>query len=110
MFAAFAWRRRSLFYGTATVVVATLFSDFIPLRSPGHQPGLWRLLAGDPYVLCGLAVLAGAGIALAARARFAKRLVERFLACLVLSVSEPGIRGAGDVDQSQHHTGSPYCA
>ncbi len=48
MLAASAWRRRSLFYGTATLVVATLFSDFIPLRSPGHQPGLWRLLAGDP--------------------------------------------------------------
>jgi alpha-1,2-mannosyltransferase len=65
MLAATAWRRRSLWYGLATAVVAIVFSEFIPLPSPGSRPDMWRLLAGDPYVLCGLAVLAGAVIALA---------------------------------------------
>ncbi len=53
-----AWRRRSPAYALAAVAAATVFSGFIPLARPGHQPGL-RLAASDLYVLCGLAVLAG---------------------------------------------------
>ena len=59
-----AWRRRSPAYALATVAAATVFSGFIPLAWPGHQPGL-RLAASDLYVLCGLAVLAGTALALA---------------------------------------------
>jgi hypothetical protein len=45
--------------------VAAVFSGFIPMPWPGHQPSLGRLLQGDLYVLCGLAVLAGTALALA---------------------------------------------
>jgi alpha-1,2-mannosyltransferase len=60
-----AWRRRSPWYGLATVAAALVFCGPFPLAWLGSLPGLGRLLAGDGYVLCGLAVLAGTGLALA---------------------------------------------
>ncbi len=55
-----AWRRRSAWYGLATATTAAVFSGRIPLSGPGPV----RPLAGDLYVLCGLAVLAGTALAL----------------------------------------------
>jgi hypothetical protein len=62
--AAIACRRRSAAFGLAAVAAAAVFSRRIPLFWPGHPPGLVRLLEGDLYVLCGLAVLAGTALAL----------------------------------------------
>jgi alpha-1,2-mannosyltransferase len=62
--AAVAWRRRSAACGLATVVAAAVFSTRIPLFWPVHPPGLVRLLEGDLYVLCGLAMLSGTALAL----------------------------------------------
>jgi alpha-1,2-mannosyltransferase len=60
-----AWRRRSPAYGLIAVAVAVTFSGFVPLPWPGHPPSPVLLLAGDLYVLCGLAVLAGTALVLA---------------------------------------------
>jgi alpha-1,2-mannosyltransferase len=60
--AATAWRRRSAARGLAALAAAAVFSRRIPLSWPGHPPGLVRLLDGDLYVLCGLAVLAGTAL------------------------------------------------
>jgi alpha-1,2-mannosyltransferase len=57
--AATAWRRRSAACGLAAVTAAVVFSRRTPLSWPAHPPGLVRLLEGNLYVLCGLAVLAG---------------------------------------------------
>jgi alpha-1,2-mannosyltransferase len=62
--AATAWRRRSAWYGLATAAAAAVFSGRIPLAGPGQPPGPVRLLEGNLYVLCGLAVLAGIALAL----------------------------------------------
>jgi alpha-1,2-mannosyltransferase len=62
--AATAWRRRSAGYALAAAVAAAVFSGRVPLPGPGHAPGPVRLLEGDLYVLCGLAVLAGTALAL----------------------------------------------
>jgi alpha-1,2-mannosyltransferase len=62
--AAAAWRLRSAWYGLAVAAAAAVFSGRIPLPGPGHPPGPARLLEGDLYVLCGLAVLAGTALAL----------------------------------------------
>jgi alpha-1,2-mannosyltransferase len=62
--AATAWRRRSAGYGLATAAAAAVFSGRIPLPGPGQPPGPVRLLEGELYVLCGLAVLAGTALAL----------------------------------------------
>jgi alpha-1,2-mannosyltransferase len=62
--AVIAWQRRSAACGLAAVAVAAVFSTRIPFSSPGQLPGLVRLLEGDLYVLCGLAVLAGTALAL----------------------------------------------
>jgi len=59
-----AWRRRSLRYGLAAAALATAFSQLIPIPSAGRQPSPGRLLVGDIYVLCGLAVLAGTALVL----------------------------------------------
>ena len=64
--AATAWRRRSAACGLAALAAAAVFSRRIPLSWPGHPPGLVRLLEGDLYVLCGLAVLAGTALTLIA--------------------------------------------
>ena len=73
--AATAWRRRSAGYGLAAAAAAAVFSGRIPLSGPGHPPGPVRLLEGDLYVLCGLAVLAGTALALIReRAQAARRL------------------------------------
>jgi len=60
-----AWRRRSPVYGLVAVAVAVAFSGFVPLPWPGRPPSPVLLLAGDLYVLCGLAVLAGTALVLA---------------------------------------------
>jgi alpha-1,2-mannosyltransferase len=60
-----AWRRRSRAWGLVAVVVAVAFSGFVPLPGPGRPPSPVLLLAGDLYVLCGLALLAGAALVLA---------------------------------------------
>lgn len=68
--AAVAWRHRSAAHGLAALAAAAVFSWRIPLSWPSHPPGLVRLLGGDLYVLCGLAVLAGTALTLIAeRAR-----------------------------------------
>jgi alpha-1,2-mannosyltransferase len=41
-----------------------VFSDYTPIPWPGHPPDALRMLASDLFVLFGLAVLAGTGIAL----------------------------------------------
>jgi alpha-1,2-mannosyltransferase len=64
--AATAWRCRSAVFGLAVLAGGVVFSRRIPLSWPGHPPGLVRLLEGDLYVLCGLAVLAGTALALIA--------------------------------------------
>jgi hypothetical protein len=46
-------------------VAAVAFSGFVPLPGPGRPPSPVLLLAGDLYVLCGLALLAGAPLVLA---------------------------------------------
>lgn len=72
--AATAWRRRSAVGGLAALAAAVVFTRRIPLSWPGHPPALVRLLDGDLYVLCGLAVLAGTALILSAeRARAASR-------------------------------------
>ena len=48
----------------AVLAGAAVFSDYTPLPWPGHPPGAGRMLASDLYVLFGLAVLAGTGVAL----------------------------------------------
>jgi alpha-1,2-mannosyltransferase len=60
-----AWRRRSPVCGLIAVTVAVAFSGFVPLPWPGRPPSPVLLLAGDLYVLCGLAVLAGTALVLA---------------------------------------------
>jgi alpha-1,2-mannosyltransferase len=59
-----AWRRRSWACGLIAAAIAVAFSGFVPLPWPGHPPRPALLLAGDLYVLCGLAVLAGTALAL----------------------------------------------
>lgn len=63
---ALAWERSSWLALAAALPVAIVFSGFIPLPWPGSHPDAWRLLQGDLYVLCGLAVLVGAGLLFAA--------------------------------------------
>jgi hypothetical protein len=70
-----ARRRRSPACGLAAA--AAVFSGLIPLPSPGHHPGLRRLLASDLYVLCGLAVLAGAALALTRERAAARAGIDR---------------------------------
>jgi alpha-1,2-mannosyltransferase len=60
-----AWRHRSPAYGLIAVGAAVAFSGFVPLPWPGHPPSPVLLLAGDLYVLSGLAVLAGTAVVLA---------------------------------------------
>lgn len=60
-----AWRRRSPWYGLAAAAAATVFSGLLPLPAHGYPLSPGRLLQGDLYVLCGLIVLAGAGVVLA---------------------------------------------
>ncbi|HEY2284385.1 MAG TPA: glycosyltransferase 87 family protein [Streptosporangiaceae bacterium] len=62
--AATAWRRRSAGYGLAAAAAAAVFSGRLPLPGAGQPPGPAGWLAGDLYVLCGLAVLAGTALAL----------------------------------------------
>jgi alpha-1,2-mannosyltransferase len=62
--AATAWRRRSAWHGLLAAIAAAVFSGRIPLPGSGHPSSLVRLLDGDLYVLCGLAVLAGTALAL----------------------------------------------
>ena len=80
-----AWRRRSAaraggscavaaaYVVTAGAVLAgaAVFSDYTPLPWPGHPPDAGRMLASDLYVLFGLAVLAGTGVALTLATRWA---------------------------------------
>jgi alpha-1,2-mannosyltransferase len=58
-----AWRCRPWLAGLSVAAVASIFSP-IPLPWTGGSPGPGRLLAGDLYVLCGLAILAGTAVAL----------------------------------------------
>jgi alpha-1,2-mannosyltransferase len=60
-----AWRRRSRAWGLVAVVAAVAFSGLVPLPGPGRPPSPVLLAAGDLYVLCGLALLAGAVLVLA---------------------------------------------
>jgi alpha-1,2-mannosyltransferase len=71
--AAVAWRRRSPLWALATVALFIAFSGLDPMPWPGRRPGLVRILAGNLYVVCGLAILAivaflaGAALLLARR-------------------------------------------
>jgi alpha-1,2-mannosyltransferase len=60
-----AWRRRSRAWAVAAVVVTVGFSGFVPLPWPGKPPSPVLLLAGDLYVLLGLAVLVSTALVLA---------------------------------------------
>jgi alpha-1,2-mannosyltransferase len=60
-----AWRARSRACGLAAAALAVAFSGFVPLPWPGHPPRPALLLAGDLYVLCGLAVLGSTAAVLA---------------------------------------------
>jgi len=71
--AATARRRRSAWCMLAAAAVAAVFSGLIPLTPAGHRPGPMLLLASNLYVLCGLAVLAGAALALAREGAVAAR-------------------------------------
>lgn len=62
---ALAWERSSRLVLAAALAVAIVFGGFVSLPWPGPHPNPWRLLQDDLYVLCGLAVLAGAGLLLA---------------------------------------------
>ncbi|MGN6276090.1 MAG: glycosyltransferase 87 family protein [Solirubrobacterales bacterium] len=62
---ALAWERSSWLLLLAALAAAIVFGGLVPLPRPGPHPDLWRLLQDDLYVLCGLAVLAGAGLAFA---------------------------------------------
>jgi alpha-1,2-mannosyltransferase len=64
-----AWQRRSFGIGLVAVAVTVVFCGHIPMLWPGHPPSTERLVTGDLYVLCALAVLAGTAVALA-RERF----------------------------------------
>src|SRR5579859_446577 len=68
-----AWRRRSRAWGLIAVVVAVAFSGLVPLPGPGRPPSPVLLAAGDLYVLCGLALLAGAALVLARESAPARR-------------------------------------
>jgi alpha-1,2-mannosyltransferase len=73
--AAIAWRHRSAACGLAAIAAAAVFSRRVPLSWPGHPPEFVRLLEGDLYVLCGLAVLTATALALIReRVRTARRL------------------------------------
>ncbi|HEY2240557.1 MAG TPA: glycosyltransferase 87 family protein [Streptosporangiaceae bacterium] len=63
--AAAAWRRRSLILSLATVALFAAFANLDPMPWPGPHPSLLRTLAGNLYVLCGLAVLVAAALFLA---------------------------------------------
>ena len=63
------WRRRSVACGLAAFAGAVVFSGFLSIPWPGHPVRPELMLASDQYVLYGLAMLAGAGVALA-RERF----------------------------------------
>ena len=71
-----AWQRRSWVRGLIAAAVAVAFSGFVPLPWPGHPPRPALLLAGDLYVLCGLAVLAGTALVLA-RESIAREAIAR---------------------------------
>jgi alpha-1,2-mannosyltransferase len=63
------WRRRSLGYGLAAVAVGVVFWGHIPMLPAGHPVSAGRLLTGDLYILCGLAVLAGTALLLTRKGR-----------------------------------------
>jgi alpha-1,2-mannosyltransferase len=65
--AATAWRRRSPAWAVATVALFVAFSGLDPMPWPGRRPGLLRIVDGNLYVLCGLAVLVGAALLVARR-------------------------------------------
>jgi alpha-1,2-mannosyltransferase len=81
-----AWRRRSLGYGLAAVAVGVVFWGHIPMLPPGHPSSAGRLLTGDLYILCGLAVLAGTALLLT---------LERFGLRSSLATSQGAGGGAG---------------
>jgi alpha-1,2-mannosyltransferase len=54
-----AWHRRSPAWALATAALFAAFSGLDPMPWPGHHPNLLLTLAGNLYVLLGLAVLAG---------------------------------------------------
>jgi len=60
-----AWRHRSRAWSLVAVLVAVGFSGLVPLPWPGRPPSPALLLAGDLYVLFGLALLAGTALILA---------------------------------------------
>jgi hypothetical protein len=75
-----AWRRRSWACSLIAAVVAVAFSGFVPLPWPGHPPRPALLLAGDLYVLCGLAVLTGTALVLARESLARESLARESLA------------------------------
>jgi len=75
-----AWRHRSWACGLIAVAMAVAFSGFVPLPWPGHPPSPVLLLAGDLYVLCGLAVLAGVALFLARESLARESLARESLA------------------------------
>jgi alpha-1,2-mannosyltransferase len=72
-----AWRRRSFGIGLMGVVIVVVFCGHIPMLWPGDPPSAGRLLTGDLYVLCGLAVLAGTALELARELKGARGATDR---------------------------------
>jgi alpha-1,2-mannosyltransferase len=94
-----AWQRRSPWYGLATAAAAMVFCGPFPLPWLGYLPSPGRLLADDGYVLCGLTVLAGTGVALA-RERPAAELppVAERPAAELPSVAERPVYSLNNID------------
>jgi alpha-1,2-mannosyltransferase len=59
-----AWRRRSPVWALATAALFTAFSGLDPMPWPGRHPDLFRTLAANLYVLCGLIILVVAAVLL----------------------------------------------
>ena len=65
--AAAAWRRRSPVLAAGTAILFVAFAGVDPLPWPGRHPALLRTVAGNLYVLCGLAILTAAALMIAYR-------------------------------------------
>jgi alpha-1,2-mannosyltransferase len=65
LLAVIAWRCRTLWPLAVAAALGVVFSGLVKMPWPGRDPDLGGLLAGDLYVLCGLAVLGAAALGLA---------------------------------------------
>jgi alpha-1,2-mannosyltransferase len=90
-----AWRRRSRAWGLLAVAAGVGFSGLVPLPAPGRPPSPLLLLAGDLYVLCGLATLAGTALVLARESLTRESLTRESLTRESLTREKRGLRKPG---------------